>query len=64
MQILEEDDGSGWIKVADSNGKGLVPASYVDLVEGEDEEEETTAKRPPVPSATKPQMGSGQFGAR
>lgn len=33
MHVLEEDDGSGWVKVADdSGGKGLVPASYVELL--------------------------------
>ncbi|KAI0693978.1 hypothetical protein BC835DRAFT_1043166 [Cytidiella melzeri] len=32
VQVLEEDDGSGWVKVLDHlGGKGLVPASYVDL---------------------------------
>ena len=32
MQILEEDDGSGWVKVVDKAGnKGLVPASYLEL---------------------------------
>jgi len=31
-QLLEEDDGSGWVKLEDSTGaKGLVPASYVEL---------------------------------
>lgn len=30
VKVLEGDDGSGWIKVANvSGGKGLVPASYV-----------------------------------
>lgn len=31
VQILEDDDGSGWVKVQDADGdKGLVPASYVE----------------------------------
>lgn len=31
MRVLEEDDGSGWVKVADSDGeKGLVPATYLE----------------------------------
>ncbi|RPD62761.1 hypothetical protein L226DRAFT_532256 [Lentinus tigrinus ALCF2SS1-7] len=35
VHVLEEDDGSGWVKVADdSGGKGLVPASYVELLDG------------------------------
>lgn len=30
VQILEPDDGSGWVKVKDPNEKnGLVPASYI-----------------------------------
>ena len=33
VKVLEEDDGSGWVKVANnSGGKGLVPASYVEAV--------------------------------
>ena len=36
VKILEEDDGSGWVKVANtSGGKGLVPASYVEVVGSE-----------------------------
>ncbi|KAI0693453.1 hypothetical protein C8T65DRAFT_668088 [Cerioporus squamosus] len=35
VHVLEEDDGSGWVKVADGSGaKGLVPASYVELFDG------------------------------
>lgn len=31
VTVLEEDDGSGWVKVADgSGGKGLVPGSYIE----------------------------------
>lgn len=31
VRVLEEDDGSGWVKVADSEGeKGLVPATYLE----------------------------------
>jgi uncharacterized protein YgiM (DUF1202 family) len=37
VKVLEEDDGSGWIKVVkNSGGKGLVPASYVELVGAEE----------------------------
>ena len=35
VRILEPDDGSGWVKVADQDGKsGLVPASYIQTVQG------------------------------
>ncbi|KAI0662254.1 hypothetical protein C8Q70DRAFT_963999 [Cubamyces menziesii] len=35
VHVLEEDDGSGWVKVADESGaKGLVPASYIEVVDG------------------------------
>lgn len=31
VRVVEEDDGSGWVKVADSDGeKGLVPATYLE----------------------------------
>ncbi|KAI0373757.1 hypothetical protein BV20DRAFT_962334 [Pilatotrama ljubarskyi] len=33
VHVLEEDDGSGWVKVADDSGaKGLVPASYIEFL--------------------------------
>lgn len=36
VHVLEEDDGSGWVKVADeSGGKGLVPASYLEFLQGD-----------------------------
>ena len=35
VRILEPDDGSGWVKVADQDGKsGLVPASYIQTAQG------------------------------
>ncbi|KAF7985605.1 hypothetical protein HWV62_3913 [Athelia sp. TMB] len=34
VHVLEEDDGSGWVKVADERGgKGLVPASYIEMID-------------------------------
>ncbi|KAJ7095722.1 hypothetical protein B0H15DRAFT_826828 [Mycena belliarum] len=30
VQVIEPDDGSGWVKVSDGRNAGLVPASYVD----------------------------------
>jgi len=45
VQVLEEDDGSGWIKVVDdSGGKGLVPASYVEVVETEEKVPEVASR--------------------
>jgi hypothetical protein len=35
VHVLEEDDGSGWVKVTDSDSnQGLVPASYLDDASG------------------------------
>ena len=52
MQILEDDDGSGWVKVTDEHGgKGLVPASYVQATEGSDEEPDEPT---PAPAAVAP----------
>ncbi|KZS91252.1 hypothetical protein SISNIDRAFT_479235 [Sistotremastrum niveocremeum HHB9708] len=31
VQILEEDDGSGWLKVSDGRKSGLIPTSYVEF---------------------------------
>ena len=58
VQVVEDDDGSGWVKVADSKGgKGLVPASYIEIVE-------EGSAAPQVPVATKPRkLGSGKYGA-
>ncbi|OJT08068.1 Protein BZZ1 [Trametes pubescens] len=34
VHVLEEDDGSGWVKVADDSGAtGLVPASYLEFLD-------------------------------
>jgi uncharacterized protein YgiM (DUF1202 family) len=54
--VIEEDDGSGWVKVADSQGrKGLIPASYVS-----DSDAETSSTVTPANSRT--QKGSGSYG--
>ncbi|KAI0755276.1 hypothetical protein C8Q80DRAFT_422803 [Daedaleopsis nitida] len=43
VHVLEEDDGSGWVKVADdSGGKGLVPASYLEFLAGGETPRSTT----------------------
>lgn len=48
VRILEPDDGSGWVKVADQDGNsGLVPASYIQTARSAD-----TAER----------LGSGERG--
>ena len=53
MRVIEEDDGSGWVKVLDEDGgRGLVPASYIEP------EDVTQAPSP----GTGPSPGSGQFG--
>ncbi|KIY45574.1 hypothetical protein FISHEDRAFT_49111 [Fistulina hepatica ATCC 64428] len=44
VRLLEPDDGSGWVKVSDPNGRsGLVPASYVNVSGGNDEDGEPSA---------------------
>jgi formin-binding protein 1 len=55
VRVIEEDDGSGWVKVLDEGGgRGLVPASYV---------ESADASRAPESGAGRPiGSGSGQFG--
>jgi uncharacterized protein YgiM (DUF1202 family) len=52
VHVIEEDDGSGWVKVLDEGGgRGLVPASYIESAD------ETQAPSPGGRS-----LGSGQFG--
>ncbi|KZT64927.1 hypothetical protein DAEQUDRAFT_732022 [Daedalea quercina L-15889] len=58
VQILEEDDGSGWVKVADEfGGKGLIPAAYVQVMEAAS----SAPGPPPVPVASTRPRGGGQF---
>ncbi|KAI1794856.1 hypothetical protein LXA43DRAFT_994584 [Ganoderma leucocontextum] len=53
VHVLEEDDGSGWVKVADdSGGKGLVPASYI---ESHEHGGAQTKARSATPSLSRPQ---------
>jgi formin-binding protein 1 len=34
VRVIEDDDGSGWVKVVDEDGgRGLVPASYIESAE-------------------------------
>ncbi|KAF9071205.1 hypothetical protein BDP27DRAFT_1401569 [Rhodocollybia butyracea] len=35
VSVIEHDDGSGWVKVNDGSGDGLVPASYLEYRTGE-----------------------------
>lgn len=42
VHILEPDDGSGWVKVADMTGdSGLVPATYLKTIDPEPSEGST-----------------------
>lgn len=60
VDVLEDDDGSGWVKVADSNGgRGLIPASYIEAI---DDTAGATTPRPSTPTAVAPTQGSGQYG--
>jgi len=52
VRVVEEDDGSGWVKVADEDGgQGLVPASYIEAPDA------TLAPKPGAEQS----VGSGQF---
>ena len=64
MRILEEDDGSGWVKAMDPAGvKGLVPASYLESVDTVEDPQQRTS--PPRGSAQgHGQQGSGKYGKR
>ena len=54
VHVVEEDDGSGWVKVIDDRGgKGLVPASYLEVA--------GVKSLGPSGSSGEPQ-GSGHFG--
>jgi len=55
VHVVEDDDGTGWIKVVDGSGrKGLVPASYVEISQG--------TKIPLLdPLQSHPRQGSGKY---
>lgn len=60
MDVLEDDDGSGWVKVADgTGGRGLIPASYIEAI---DDAAGATTPRSSTPTAVSPTPGSGQYG--
>ena len=60
VKILEEDDGSGWVKVADeAGGKGLVPASYIEVLDAVS----STSDTPPPYSANEREV-HGEYGMR
>ncbi|GJE88388.1 hypothetical protein PsYK624_044710 [Phanerochaete sordida] len=55
VRVVEEDDGSGWVKVLDDEGaKGLVPASYLEPVEA-------AAAPAAAPAQAHAVQGSGRF---
>lgn len=60
VEVVEEDDGSGWVKVGNpkTGENGLVPATYVQL-EGAQEEE---VPAPPMLNRGSRPQGSGKFG--
>ncbi|KAI0269925.1 hypothetical protein BC834DRAFT_863984 [Gloeopeniophorella convolvens] len=52
VHVVEEDDGSGWVKVVDQDGgRGLVPASYIEAIDGALASETSAGHS----------LGSGQF---
>lgn len=52
VRVVEEDDGSGWVKVVDEGGgRGLVPASYIEAADA----------TPAPDSGAGDTIGSGQF---
>jgi len=54
VHVLEPDDGSGWVKVADPDGRdGLVPASYLEY-------DDATSEKPTSPNPHSHQ-GSGKY---
>ena len=58
VRIVEEDDGSGWVKAMDGAGKkGLVPASYVEPVDSVETAQPVAAHAPRGSG-----QGSGKYG--
>jgi len=55
VHVYEEDDGSGWVKVADAKGiKGLVPTSYIEMINSEKSEQSDATSH-------SVQQGSGRY---
>jgi len=56
VQVIEGDDGSGWIKVGNNRGaSGLVPATYIEMTDGDSP---TTSD---APATSKKSFGSGIY---
>jgi len=63
VTLLEEDDGTGWVKIDDGKGgKGLVPATYLQKDSGE-ASQVGDIKSPASPNVNKTTtQGSGKYG--
>ena len=57
IHIIEEDDGTGWVKIENDQGsKGLVPATYIELVPNLNEPSKAVFSSSSLP------LKSGQYG--
>ncbi|TDL17213.1 hypothetical protein BD410DRAFT_776337 [Rickenella mellea] len=62
VHVIEEDDGSGWVKVADEQGgKGLIPASYVEPIDDADDHAPITTTKTATSSSAKTPFDSGEY---
>jgi formin-binding protein 1 len=65
VKVLEEDDGSGWVKIfkESTEKSGLVPASYLKLDSDEDSDDEVAQPElsMPVPNVSQVPR-SGKYG--
>lgn len=62
--VVEDDDGSGWIKVRNDQGeKGLVPATYVEPIGASTSPVIDTTSKPKQKAGAPSNLGSGVYGA-
>ncbi|CAI5758379.1 unnamed protein product [Candida verbasci] len=57
FQVIEEDDGSGWTMINSSQGQGLVPTSYLEIVSRPMEENNNSTPKKKGP-AVAPRRGA------
>ncbi|KAI3402508.2 BZZ1 [Candida oxycetoniae] len=58
INVVEEDDGSGWTLVNGAQGQGLVPTSYIEIISRQQPITTTTPTKKSAPPTVAPKRGA------